>query len=55
MSKEYLDTVKRMEPDITHVDLTAGAASIAISLKRIADNLDWLRALAEKDMRDGTR
>jgi len=33
----YLDTVKRMEPDITFVDSAAGWASIAISLKRIAD------------------
>lgn len=36
----YLETIERMEPDITPVDLTAAAASIAISLRRIADALD---------------
>lgn len=34
---EYLATVARMEPDITSVDLPAAAASISISLKRLAD------------------
>ncbi len=33
----YLDTVRRMEPDIAMVDRDAALASIAISLKRIAD------------------
>lgn len=37
---EYLHTVERMEPEITPVDLPAAAASIAISLKRIADALE---------------
>ena len=36
----YLATIERMEKDITPVDLPAAAASIAISLKRIADSLD---------------
>lgn len=46
MSKEaeavdaYLDTIKRLEPDISMIDLDAGMASIAISLKRIADALN---------------
>lgn len=38
--KEYLDTVKRMEPDIHPVDQDGAAASIAISLKRGADALE---------------
>lgn len=38
----YLETVKRMEPDITPVDQDGAAASIAISLKRIADSLEHL-------------
>lgn len=33
----YLDTVKRLEPDIAMIDTGAGLASIAVSLKRIAD------------------
>jgi hypothetical protein len=36
----YLDTLDRMEPDIAMVDRDAALASIAISLKRIADSLD---------------
>lgn len=36
----YLDTVERLEPEITAVDRDAALASIAISLKRIADRLD---------------
>lgn len=38
----YLDTVKRLEPDIAMIDLGAGLASMAISLKRIADLLEIL-------------
>ncbi len=38
----YLDTVDRLEPDITMIDSGAGWASIAISLKRIADALERL-------------
>ncbi|MET4187578.1 monomeric isocitrate dehydrogenase [Bradyrhizobium sp. JR1.7] len=36
----YLDTIKRLEPDIAMIDSDAGIASIAISLKRIADALE---------------
>ena len=36
----YIDTIERLEPDITPIDMTAAAASIAISLKRIADALE---------------
>jgi len=39
-SDVYLNTLNRMEPDIAAVDLTGAAASIAISLKRIADALE---------------
>lgn len=33
----YLDTVSRLEPDIAPIDTPAALASIAISLRRIAD------------------
>lgn len=36
----YLETLDRMEPDIHMIDAGAGWASIAISLKRIADELN---------------
>ena len=36
----YLGTVDRMEPDIAMVDRDAALASIAVSLKRIADTQD---------------
>ncbi len=36
----YLDTIDRLEPDIAMIDHDAGIASIAISLKRIADALE---------------
>ena len=36
----YLDTISRTEPDIAMIDTGAALASIAISLKRIADALD---------------
>jgi hypothetical protein len=36
----YLDTIKRMEPDIAMVDHDAAMASVAISLKRIADSIE---------------
>jgi hypothetical protein len=38
----YLKTLDRMEKDIAAVDLTAAAASISISLKRIADALEMI-------------
>lgn len=37
MPNEYLKTVERLEPSIHPIDSTAGWASIAVSLKRIAD------------------
>lgn len=40
----YLDTIKRLEPDIAMIDQGAAAASIAISLKRIADALEAINA-----------
>lgn len=36
----YLDTVKRLEPEIHMTDASAFYASAAISLKRIADALE---------------
>lgn len=36
----YLDTIERIEPDIAMIDADAAYASIAISLKRIADALE---------------
>ena len=33
----YVRTVDRMEPDIAHVDESAVAASLSISMRRIAD------------------
>lgn len=45
----YLDTIKRLEPDIAMFDHDAGIASIAISLKRIADALEY------SCIRDATR
>lgn len=36
----YIDTVNRLEPEITPIDATAALASIAISLKRIADMVE---------------
>lgn len=36
----YLGTVGRMEPDIAMVDRDAALASIAVSLKRIADAMN---------------
>lgn len=38
----YVATVLRMEPDIAMVDRDGALASIAISLRRIADRLDKL-------------
>ena len=36
----YLATVKRLEPNIAIVDCDASLASIAVSLRRIADALE---------------
>jgi hypothetical protein len=38
----YLHTVDRLEPAIHPIDAGAGWASVAISLKRIADSLERL-------------
>lgn len=38
----YLATIARLEPDIAAIDHAAAAASVAISLKRIADALEKL-------------
>ena len=46
---EYLNTVKRLEPDITPIDLAGGIASIAISLKRLADNTKPKSQLLDMD------
>lgn len=40
----YLDTIKRIEPDIAMIDRDAALASIAISLKRIADAIEGIAA-----------
>ena len=45
----YTNTVNRLEPDITPVDLTSAAASIAISLKRLADAFDHVIEEIEKE------
>jgi len=42
VGKPYLDTLARMEPDIAMVDAGGAYASVAISLKRIADALEIL-------------
>ena len=49
MPEEYLNTVKRLEPDIHPIDAGAFYASAAISLKRIADALDTIIALAKQE------
>lgn len=38
--KAYVETIDRLEPDITMVDRDAALASIAISLRRIANALE---------------
>lgn len=43
MSEAYQETIARLEPDIAIIDTGAGLASIAISLKRIADVLELLQ------------
>jgi hypothetical protein len=40
----YLATVARLEPDIMPIDAAGGWASIAISLKRIADAMERFEA-----------
>ncbi len=41
---DYLATIARMEPDIHMIDASAFYASVAISLKRIADEFEKLNA-----------
>jgi hypothetical protein len=48
-SDPYLDTIARMEPEIAMVDPGAYYASAAISLKRIADSLEQLVKLHNKE------
>jgi hypothetical protein len=49
----YAKTVDRLEPDIAMIDTGAFNASAAISLKRIADCLEWLVKEAQKQIDDG--
>jgi hypothetical protein len=55
--EEYLDTVRRLEPDIHPIDAAAGYASGAISLKRIADSLEFIigaaKLLVQEEVREG--
>ena len=44
----YLETVARLEPEITMVDTGAALASIAISLKRIADVMERTNEYGER-------
>ena len=43
----YLDTVSRLEPDIHPIDAGGGYASMAVSLKRIADSLEFFQELSK--------
>lgn len=45
---EYLKTVERIEPDVVPIDTDGALASIAISLKRIADTLDGSALIADR-------
>jgi 23S rRNA A2030 N6-methylase RlmJ len=45
----YLNTISRLEPNIAMIDTGAGVASIAISLKRIADSLSYLENMAREE------
>lgn len=49
MNDAYQKTVDRLEPDVTPVDADPARASIAISLKRIADVLEWMKAKIESE------
>ena len=44
----YLGTVERLEPAITPLDVSGSLASIAISLKRIADVMETTNAWGEQ-------
>lgn len=41
----YLDTIARMEREIAMVDVSAGAASMSVSLRRIANALAMQQAI----------
>lgn len=49
----YLNTIERLEPGIAMIDAGAGYASIAISLKRIADSLEILAGQDHLDQLKG--
>ena len=47
----YAETIERIEPDIHMIDTGAGWASIAISLRRIADAMEGLFVLLQASAR----
>lgn len=49
----YQRTIARMEPDLAGVDHAGAIASIAISLKRIADALERVPAMSNPFRNDG--
>lgn len=49
MSREYLNTVDRIEPEVVPLDRDGALASIAISLKRIADSLEATRITEDEE------
>jgi hypothetical protein len=48
----YLETIKRIEPEIAMIDAGAFYASAAISLKRIAEELRNLRIIEMSKLTD---
>jgi len=46
-AKIYLNVIDRLEPELTCVDKDASLASIAISLKRLADTLEELLVMVK--------
>lgn len=48
-TEAYQETVRRLEPDIHPIDPDGAAASIAISLKRIADAVEKIIAISEAE------
>ena len=58
MSREddaYLKTIDRLEPEVAAIDAGGGWASIAISLRRIADALDRLVKPPVPPKKDGAK
>ena len=51
----YQATIERLEPDIAHIDASAGWASIAISLKRLADTQEQMLILMQHQQARGYR